>query len=160
MVNSFTDKSIMNEKKALYQLLMLFNGFWINISMVIICLIISAGLSLCVPLISKEIMDEGFLNGNKALLINLVFLLLFIYLLESFLGIIKEKKRIHISSQIQMTLSKQYFSHLMKLQLSYFDNTNYTEVMSNVEFDIAKMSSIFDDNVFLLLPKSSECLVG
>lgn len=96
-------------------------------------------------------MDDGFIGGNKSLLIKLVLITLVIYGVNSLIDIIKEKKRVDISAKIQYSLSEQSFSHLMKLRISYFNNTNYAEILNNVNMDISQMASIADNSVFLWL---------
>lgn len=73
-----------------------------------------------------------------------------IYGINSLVDIIKEKKRVDISAQIQYFLSEQSFSHLIKLKISYFNNTNYAEILNNINMDINKMSSIADNSVFFV----------
>lgn len=141
----------MENKEAIKRLLGLLKGHRKTIAVIIGCLLISTGLNLCVPLISKQIMDDGFIGGNKSLLIKLVLLSMGIYGVNSLIDIMKEKKRVDISAKIQYFLSEQSFSHLMKLRISYFNNTNYAEILNNVNMDINKMSSIADNSVFFVV---------
>ena len=67
--------------------------------------------------------DDGFIGGNKKLLIELVLVSMVIYTINSLIDIVKEKKRVDISAKIQYFLSEQSFSHLMKLRVNYFNNT-------------------------------------
>ena len=62
----------MSNKEAVKRLVRLLNEYKKIIAVIIGCLFISTGLSLCVPLISQRIMDDGFIGGNKKLLIELV----------------------------------------------------------------------------------------
>ena len=77
-------------------------------------------------------MDDGFIGGNKKLLIELVLVSMVIYTINSLIDIVKEKKRVDISAKIQYFLSEQSFSHLMKLRVNYFNNTNYAERMLRI----------------------------
>lgn len=143
----------MSDLEAIKKLLKLLKRYRKTIAIIICCLLISTGLNLCIPLISKQIMDDGFIGGNKKLLIDSAFLLLVIYGINSMIDIMKEKKRVDISANIQYFLSKQSFSHLMRMKISYFHRTNYAELLNNINMDISKMVSIADDSVFLLLRK-------
>lgn len=150
----------MNNKEALKKLLGLLKGHRRMIAVIIGCLLVSTGLNLCVPLISKQIMDDGFIGGNKSLLIKLVLLSMGIYAINSLIDVIKEKKRVDISAKIQYFLSEQSFSHLMKLRMSYFNNTNYAEILNNVNMDINKMSSIADNSVFFVVTQAFSMVGG
>ena len=141
----------MSNKEAVQKLLALLNSYKRVIAVIIGCLFISTILNLCVPLLSRRIMDDGFIGGNKELLINLVLCSFLIYFVSSVIDIIKEKNRIDISAKIQYFLSEQSFSHLMKLEASYFSKKNYAEILNNISVDINNMTSIADEGVFFVV---------
>ena len=122
----------MSNREAVRKLLALLKDYTKIISIIFGCLLISTVLNLCVPLLSRRIMDDGFIGGNKELLIKLVLCSLMVYLVISVIDIIKEKNRINISAKIQYSLSEQAFSHLMKMKASYFNNKNYAEILNNI----------------------------
>lgn len=62
----------MTEKDIIHKLTYLLHGHRRKIFIIFGCLLISTGLNLCIPFISKEIMDEGFIGGNKNILLYLV----------------------------------------------------------------------------------------
>ncbi len=144
----------MDNKEAVKRLLLLLSNYKKTISMIVGCLIVSTGLNLCVPLISRWIMDYGFIGGNKKLLIELVLVSMVIYMINSLIDIIKEKKRVDISAKIRYFLSEQSFSHLMKLQVNYFNNTNYAETLNHINMDINQMTSIADSSVFFVITQA------
>lgn len=144
----------MDNKEAVKRLLQLLSRYGKTIAVIICCLFVSTGLNLCIPLISKRIMDDGFIGGNKKLLIELVLASMVIYMVNSLIDIIKEKKRVDISAKIQYFLSEQSFSHLMKLRVNYFNNTNYAETLNNINVDINQMTSIADSSVFFVITQA------
>lgn len=139
----------MDNKEAVKKLFLLLNRYREIIVVIICCLFISTGLNLCIPLISRRIMDDGFIGGNKKLLIKMVLISLAIHFINSFIDTIKEKKRVDISAKIQYFLSEQSFTHLMKLRVNYFNNTNYAEILNSINTDIGQMAAIADSSVFL-----------
>lgn len=150
----------MSNKETIEKLLGLLKGHKKTIMVIVGCLLISAGFNLCLPLISKHIMDDGFIGRNKSLLIKLVLLSMGIYCINSLIEIIKERKRVHISAQIQYFLSEQFITHLMRLRISYFNNTNYAEILNNVNMDINKMSTIADNSVFFVVTQVFSMMGG
>jgi len=144
----------MDNKEAVKRLLLLLGRYKKTIVVIVGCLLVSTGLNLCVPLISRRIMDDGFIGGNKKLLIELVLASMVIYTINSLIDIVKEKKRVDISAKIQYFLSEQSFSHLMKLRVSYFNNTNYAETLNNINTDINQMTSIADSSVFFVVTQA------
>lgn len=144
----------MDNKEAVRKLLLLLSRYKKTITVIVCCLFISTGLNLCVPLISQRIMDDGFIGGNKKLLIELVFASMVIYAINSLIDIVKEKKRVDISAKIRYFLSEQSFSHLMKLRVNYFNNTNYAETLNNINMDINQMTSVADSSVFFVITQA------
>ena len=67
----------MDNKEAVKRLLLLLGRYKKTIVVIVGCLLVSTGLNLCVPLISRRIMDDGFIGGNKKLLIELVLVSIF-----------------------------------------------------------------------------------
>lgn len=144
----------MSNREAVRKLLALLKDYTKIISIIFGCLLISTVLNLCVPLLSRRIMDDGFIGGNKELLIKLVLCSLMVYLVISVIDIIKEKNRINISAKIQYSLSEQAFSHLMNMKASYFNNKNYAEILNNINVDIGNMTSIADEGVFFVVTQA------
>lgn len=144
----------MSNKEAVRRLLLLLGKYKKTIVVIVGCLLVSTGLNLCVPLISRRIMDDGFIGGNKKLLIELVLVSMVIYTINSLIDLIKEKKRVDISVKIQYFLSEQSFSHLMKLRVNYFNNTNYAETLNNINMDINQMTSVADSSVFFVITQA------
>lgn len=144
----------MDNKEAVKRLLLLLGKYKKTIAVIVGCLLVSTGLNLCVPLISRRVMDDGFIGGNKKLLIELVLASMVIYTVNSLIDIVKEKKRVDISAKIQYFLSEQSFSHLMKLRVNYFNNTNYAETLNNINTDINQMTSIADSSVFFVVTQA------
>ena len=144
----------MSNKEAVRRLLLLLGKYKKTIVVIVGCLLVSTGLNLWVPLISRRIMDDGFIGGNKKLLIELVLVSMVIYTINSLIDLIKEKKRVDISAKIQYFLSEQSFSHLMKLRVNYFNNTNYAETLNNINMDINQMTSVADSSVFFVIPQA------
>lgn len=48
----------------------------------------------------------------------------------------------------------------MKLRISYFNNTNYAEILNNVNMDINKMSMIADNSVFFVVTQAFSMIGG
>lgn len=150
----------MSNKVAVKKLLMLLKDYRKIIVLIIGCLLISTGLNMCIPLLSRRIMDNGFIGGDKELLIELVLCSLLIYITIEVIDIIKEKKRVDIAANIQYSLSEQSFKHLMKIKADYFSNKNYAEILNNINVDIGNMTSIADDSVFFVITQAFSMVGG
>lgn len=140
----------MNNKEAVKKLIGLLSGYKRTIILIVFLLLISTGINLCIPIISKDIMDKGFIDGNMELLLKLVIAIFLLKITDSLLMVVKEKKRINIAAKVQYQLEEDSFKHLMKLKINYFNNKNYAEILNNISMDIDNMKSIADENLFFI----------
>ena len=150
----------MSNKEAVWKLIVLLKEYKKTLLFIMGGLLISSVLNLWIPLLSKQIMDFGFIEGDYRLLIKLVLLSTIIYIVNLFIDVIKEKKRVEISAKIQYSLSEHSFAHLMKLDVSYFNKINYAEIMNNINADVNKMSSIADSSVFFVVTQVFSMIGG
>ncbi|MCI9127852.1 MAG: ABC transporter ATP-binding protein [Eubacterium sp.] len=150
----------MAEKDIIHKLKYLLYGHRRKIFIIFGCLLISTGLNLCIPFISKGIMDEGFIGGNKNILLYLVLCSFAIYMVISALNIIKEKVRVEIAAKVQYSLWNQAYEHLMRMKVNYFDDRNAAEIFNNLSVDIANMVSIADESVFFVVTQAFSMVGG
>ena len=150
----------MSNKEAVWKLIALLKVYKKALLFIVGSLLISSVINLCMPLLSKQIMDLGFMESNYRLLIKLVLLSMVLYIANLFIDMIKEKKRVQILAEIHYFLSEQSFTHLMKLNMSYFNKTNYAEIMNNINADVNKMSSIADSSVFFVVTQIFSIIGG
>lgn len=140
----------MDNKEAVKKLIGLLSGYKRTIILIVFLLLISTGINLCIPILSKDIMDKGFIDGNMELLLKLVIAIFLLKITDSLLMVVKEKKRINIAAKVQYQLEEDSFKHLMKLKINYFNNKNYAEILNNISMDIDNMKSIADENLFFI----------
>jgi ABC-type bacteriocin/lantibiotic exporters, contain an N-terminal double-glycine peptidase domain len=145
---------MMSNKEAVRRLIALISNYKKTIAVIMICLFFSTGLNLCVPLLSSSIMDDGFIGGNKTLLIQLGLFFFAVYMIYAAINLLKEKMRIDISAKIQYFLSERSFLHLMKMNVSFFSNRNYAEIFDNINVDIGNITSIADESVFFVFTQA------
>lgn len=150
----------MSNKVVVKKLLMLLKDYRKIIALIIGCLLISTVLNMCIPLLSRRIMDDGFIGGDRELLTKLVVYAMIIYIIIAVIDIIKEKKRVNIAADIQYSLSEKSFKHLMKIKTDYFSNKNYAEILNNINMDIGNMTSIADDSAFFVITQAFSMVGG
>lgn len=74
--------------------------------------------------------------------------------------LLKEKMQIDISAKIQYFLAERSFSHLMKMNVSFFGNKNCAEIFNNINADIGNMTSIADESVFFVFTQAFSMIGG
>ncbi len=141
----------MSNREALKKLFALLADYRKTITVIIGCLLISTAFNLCIPLLNRRIMDDGFIGGDKKLLIAMVLCSFSVYLVCAGIDLLKEKMRVDIAAKLQYKLSEESYSHLMKMKAEYFTAHNYAEIMNNVQMDVENMASIADDSTFFVI---------
>ena len=150
----------MSDKHATQKLVGLLTEYKHIICIIAGSLVISTILNFCIPLISRRIMDDGFIAGDWNLLVKLAIASFFVYAFITSLSLLSEKLRINLSSKIQYKLNKQAFDHLMRIKMDYYDKVNYTETFGNLNMDISNMVSIADEGMFFVVTQIFSIIGG
>ena len=102
----------------------------------ILSMVIAVSLDMLTPQITKRVIDDVIVGGNKNLLPKL---LLFIFIIGIGRCIFHYTKEILfdlVGSKISVNLRKDLFKHIQSLSLRFFDKTNTGELMSRVKDDV------------------------
>lgn len=150
----------MSNREAVKRLLGLLSGYKAVIALIMCCLLLSAGLNLCLPILNRDIMDKGFIGGDKKILICFVVVSFVCYLANELLTLVKEKKRIEIYSRILYQLGEETYRHLLRIKIQYFDKTNNAEILNNVNLDISNMAAVADDSLFFVVTQAFSMVGG
>lgn len=147
----------MNVGKTIFELYRPYIKSIAFLCMEIICTIL---LSLSIPLLSREIIDKGFIENDLNMIIRCALLILLIKIVDAVITIYIERKRLTLAANIKYNLEKKTFIHLERIKYSFFDNTNYGEVMSKVDADISNISSVADGKIFYTLAQCYTVIGG
>lgn len=150
----------MTDKQAVKKLVGLLVKYKFIICIIIGTLVFSTVLNFCIPLISRRIMDDGFIDGNRLIIVKLSVASFLIYTLIIVLNFATEKLRINLSAKIQYGLNEEAFDHLMRVQIGYYDNKNYGEIFTNLNLDITNMTSIADEGMFFVITQIFSIIGG
>lgn len=141
-------------------LLNLISNYKKNIFIICIFLIASTLINLIFPLISKKIMDEGFIGKDFDLLIKLILFVFFLRLLDQGLEWTKENIRINIQTNVKKTLWDKAFSHILNIKLEYFDINNDAQIINNLYTDVDNISNIFDGATIFVITQIFSVIGG
>ncbi|BDB02997.1 ABC transporter ATP-binding protein [Clostridium botulinum] len=115
---------------------------------IIACLVLTLGINLSIPMLTKVLMDQGFIRQNKNVLFLTIFAIFILYIINILLDFLKEKERLSIASKIRYQLTEKSFMHLMKLKAKYFDDINHAEILNSIDTDITNICKITDNAAF------------
>lgn len=109
---------------------------------VLVCFItvLQSVVSMCIPLTSRELLDNAFPNRNMQLFTTMVIVMLSCYFMVAVLNVLKDYLLAYIAESISLKLRTQLNSKISVMKYSYFDKHNLSEVLSkyNKEVDTVK----------------------
>lgn len=141
----------MSNQEAIKILLGLLKKYKKKIAIIAVCLLASTGLNMLLPILSKNIMDKGFLGKDKTLLMQLILASAILYGCIKLIDICKEAIRIQIVADLEYSLSEQSFVHLLQMKPNYFKQKNDAEILNTLSTDIANITSIADESMFFVI---------
>lgn len=112
-------------------------------TLLIIDLICAFGLALfdlVLPVLSKTIINDVVINKDISKLISIAAILLFIYIIQSFLLYFISYWGHVMGSRIEYDLRKDIFEHIQTLPHTFFDKTQTGQIMSRIVNDLDKLS--------------------
>lgn len=122
----------------------------IEILIILISLVFYAGYYLSIPLLRKNLIDNGFLTLNFSYIIKFILLIFLLDIVNNIIEFIKEKARASISVKIEKKLYEQIFGALFDVKQIYFKKKNIAEIINDIQIDINNIVKICDNNVFFV----------
>ncbi|GAB6086886.1 ABC transporter ATP-binding protein [Alkaliphilus crotonatoxidans] len=148
------------DRRIIKWLLSLFKPYSRKLIIVIVCVMASAGINILLPLVSRELMDNGLLKSDIVAVIRLAALTISLVVIDQGIGLLETKYRAYISSMLPYNLRNQAFKHLLKLKISYFNQKNFAETLNTIEADVANISKISDRSMFFVVTSIFKMLGG
>lgn len=148
------------KKASVYELLKLLSPYKLKIIFLVFIMIFTAGCNLLMPLVSKSIMDDGFMKADAVILRERVMEMFVLVLIIAVIDIVKDKIRIGIQTDLKLFLSQNAFHHLSRLPMNYFDTKNYGEIFNNLKADIQNVSMIADNSLFFVFAQIFSIIGG
>lgn len=117
--------------------------YWYAYAFAIICMVISIGLDMISPQITRLIIDDVIVGGNIGLLNKLLIGILIVGAGRCIFQYFKEITFDYTSSKIACEIRQHLFKHIQGLSVSFFDKTNTGELMSRVKDDVDRIWSYY-----------------
>ena len=90
----------------------------------------------------KPIFDKGFIDRNSNVLIILCFQIIGLYFMKGWFYFFQTLILSHISTRTVQSIQQRVFSHLMTLDMSYFNKTSSGQMLSRIINDCNSITNI------------------
>ena len=105
------------------------------------------GLSLVVPRIMQQVIDEGITRGELGYLVRAALLLLVLGLLTALLGGVQRYLSEWISSQIGYDIRNRLYDHIQHLSFSYHDHSQTGQLISRCIEDVRSVQQFIGSSI-------------
>lgn len=142
-----SDKS----RQTLKRILQLIKPYTKKIIIVMVCTLSLALIRVLNPLISKQLIDSGFMEMNFTAIVKYSLAVFLLVIIEQGIAVVHAKYRIYIDSILSFTLAKSALKKIFRLRLHFFNNTKIGEIINNVNNDVQNTSAITSEKVFTMV---------
>lgn len=118
-----------------------------TILLIILLTLLSSGINLLVPFVTKQIFDSGILLGNTVVILKLTIVLIGIYLVKFMISCFNSVLYTKSSVQFTMSIKKDLYSHLLQLPMRYFDKNKKGYLLSRID-EVNSLNALFSSAIF------------
>ncbi|HEX4229916.1 MAG TPA: ABC transporter ATP-binding protein [Bryobacteraceae bacterium] len=111
----------------------------------LIVVVLDAGIGIANPLIYREIINNGILKANAALVIRLAVLVGVLGLFDAALGLAQSYLSAQTGARIVLALRTQLFEHVQRMPLAFFTRVQTGALVSRLNTDVTGAQSAFTD---------------
>jgi len=122
-----------------------------QIAGMLLIILVSSGLTLVSPLITRELIDHTLPEGNVPRLILLASALLFIPALGGGINVIQRRLNAAIGEGVIYDLRVALYAHLQRMSLRFFTNTKVGELMSRLNNDVVGAQNAISNTIVGIL---------
>lgn len=123
-----------------------------------ILVILSAGLTVLPPLLTKEAFDVGLFppsgTPNFPVLVGLVSLMVLIYIASAALGVWQTWLTATVGNKVMGDLRIRLFGHLQRMELAFFTRTKTGIIQSRLQNDVGGVAGVLTNTVSSILGNS------
>lgn len=129
----------------------LFQPYRGRLALIVVLVIISAGLGILPPLLTRSVFDEGLFppagTPNMPVLIVLVSAMLLVFVVSQALAIMQTRFTATVGNNVMGDLRVKLFSHLQAMELGFFTRTKTGVIQSRLQNDVGGVANVLSNTV-------------
>jgi ATP-binding cassette subfamily B protein len=130
-----------------------------RLALFLVIVIVDAGIGIVNPLIYREIINNGFLKGDAALILRYALLAGILGLADGGLGVTQGYLSATIGARVVLALRTKLFEHIQRMPLAFFTRVRTGALVSRLSTDVGGAQGAFTD-ILSNLVGNSVVLVG
>ena len=116
--------------------------YWRRLVLVLVLSLVSTGLSLVIPYLSKDLFDRALLGRDFQRLLIIVAIFTGITLVSFLLNVITGLRYTRTSAEILFDMRLSLYRHLQRLSPRFYARTRLGEIVSRINNDIAEIQRV------------------
>ena len=148
------DPSVANHrltKGVLWRILRFARPYRALIGVFIALVVVSAALAVTPPLLFREIIDHGVLEGNRRLVVLLSLAVAGLAVLEAVLALVQRWCSAKIGEGLIFDLRTQVFDHVLRMPIAFFTRTQTGKLVSRLNSDVIGAQQAFTSTLSTVL---------
>lgn len=117
-----------------------------EISIISLCMLVDTIFQMIVPVISKNLIDIGILSRNIKIVFIYSFYLFIISIISNILQYIQFLKYTKVKNKLNFRLLYYALRQMFKINILKYNEVNYNQLISEIEFDIENITKLADKN--------------
>ena len=115
------------------------------LALFLLVVIVDATIGIVNPLIYRQIINNGILKGNGALIIHLAVIVAMLGIFDGALGMTQAYLSSKIGAGIVLSLRTRLFEHIQRMPLAFFTRTQTGALVSRLNTDVGGAQTAFTD---------------
>jgi ATP-binding cassette, subfamily B, bacterial len=124
------------------RILALFKPYRMRLTVVLVMIVISAGVSMLNPFLLRDTLNEGLLQHNGALLTKLVLAMIGVAIFTNATSVWQTYLSNIVGQRVMHDLRAAVYRHLQRMSLAFFTRTRTGEIQSRIANDIGGLESV------------------
>jgi ATP-binding cassette, subfamily B, bacterial len=116
--------------------------YWRRLALVLTLSLLSTGLSLLLPLISRDFFDHALLGRNLPALLRTSALFAGVTLIGFVLNVVSGLRYTRVSAEILFDMRLEVYRHLLRLSPRFYARTRLGDIMSRINNDIGEIQRV------------------
>ncbi len=112
------------------------------VTVIFLCLAVSAALGLIPPLLVRAIIDRAFPSHDVTLLTWLVVALVAVPVSTGLIGVLQSYWHVFVSQGVMFDLREKLYRHLQQMSLRFYTTTRAGDILSRVNNDVAAIRDV------------------
>ncbi|MCU1597250.1 MAG: transporter ATP-binding protein [Glaciihabitans sp.] len=129
----------------------LFRPYRVQLTITIVLVLVSAGLSVAPPLLTKQLFDQGLFppggHPNVPKLVTLVVIMVVLWVASAGLGVWQTWLTATVGNKVMGSLRMRLFSHLQSMELAFFTKTKTGVIQSRLQNDVGGVAGVLSNTI-------------